>query len=298
MNQFLTGKALAQIVQDNVPADGSSITPELEGVIRARDDTLIMSIATDEFVITNCGHFCKSIDKVPGGTTEKNYNLGEGACSICKKPINLLVPVFCSAVNEELAKTTPESDNKDLYSLDNFLKAIQQNLESQAPNPYLSQQQYSQESVAKLSAEVACLPGSLFKLLPSLIFKQSNKDKYPDTFADSGKMAMILINMFKTIMHLSDSRGFGHTATSFAQVYSNLYLALRLLTNTLLAEVEPSENTKNYFKTVNREIGYCFSRCFDQDGTADGAMQIDVAQMYATIVPRMVEVCLTLVCCC
>lgn len=290
MDQFLTYRALDDIITHNSLPEGT--TQEMEEIVKARDITVNIANVTDELVINKCGHYAKSIEIVPPGTTEKNYNVGEGACSICKKPINVTIPVFSRLVQETFAHTTEASQKPELREMktliDMLVKCVGTNLE----NPFLSEEQYSVDARAILLEEVAHLDKSLFKILPCLVFKPSNMDKYPESFKNPAKMAAVCINLFKTVMCLVEYKGLDGTASLFGDVYSGFYIGLRLLVNTTLsdkADKEQSESNNNFYQRIYRELSFCLASTFSPEVVASGFIDVDIAQMYATTVPRLVS---------
>lgn len=66
-------------------------------------------MVTNDVIFTGCSHALADPSQAPMGETEKNYLHKEGACPICKKPFNALLPVVCKQTLDTLLQTDDQT---------------------------------------------------------------------------------------------------------------------------------------------------------------------------------------------
>lgn len=181
--------------------------------------------------LTQCGHFIAEPSMAAAGDRQKNYASIEYQCSICRKPSNLLLPLYASQVFEHLNSST--SFTKDIPK-DDLLKSFiyQLNLREKDPlalgwwrNPTC----YSKHSLAHLDLESEALSQVQAKLMQYMdYYYQNTRACLNIVVIREHSFEEQITDSLCELLRYTEVIGLVPAVKSFGCVYHSLYTTLRL----------------------------------------------------------------------
>lgn len=203
------------------------------------------------------------------GDRQKNYSLIENQCSICKKPSNLLLPVYANHVYEHLTSSTSFAKESKEGIIANLMdQLINHQKDQKSLGWWRDPKCYSKHSLAYLDLENESLSQVQGKLMQFIDYFQRN-------VRECLNVAVLRENSFEEqisdalceFLRYSEVIGLVAAVKSFASVYHSIYVTLRLK---VINEAERYKLTPEIIEnslpgTLTYLLAAVFESCSDPD---------------------------------